>query len=45
MVVTKQIYFSPSFLKSWANISDNVVESDVNVTISTQVFETRKYET
>ena len=38
MVVTKQIDFSPSFLKSWANISDNVVESDVNVTISTQVY-------
>ena len=24
MVVTKQIYFSPIFLKSWSHISDNI---------------------
>ena len=24
VVVTKQIYFSPAFLKSWVHISDNI---------------------
>ena len=24
VVVTKQIYFSPTFLKSWVHISDNI---------------------